>query len=177
MGNLVYITGAPRCGKTTLADKLKNNNTSILSLDALSKSIRGVFTDFKLYEGRTLIQPNINKEKFIELVALYCSSFFNDFPNMTLIVEGCHFTPEEFKMKFPKSKIICLGRTKSLDDIKNAVMTKSWMSSLPQEEINVYAEKIYNFSLYVKENVSEYLYFETDEINISESIRYIFSYD
>ena len=40
MGNLVYITGAPRCGKTTLANHIANENTSILSLDALSKSIR-----------------------------------------------------------------------------------------------------------------------------------------
>ncbi len=40
MCNLVYITGAPRCGKTALANQIKKENTSILSFDVLSKSVR-----------------------------------------------------------------------------------------------------------------------------------------
>lgn len=173
MGNLVYITGAPRCGKTTLAGRLNLDDGSILSLDALSKSVRGVFTDFKLYDDETRIQPNVNKSVFMELVQFYILSYLSDYPYSTLIVEGCHFTPEEFKSSFPDSKIICLGRTKSLDEIKKAIVTKPWMAELPAEKMNSYAEKIYNYSLAVKQNAKEYLYFETEEADIGRIKKYI----
>lgn len=68
MRRIIYITGAPRCGKTTLVEKLMDNNVSILSLDAFSKSVRSVFTDFKLYSADVCIQPDTNREKFLELV-------------------------------------------------------------------------------------------------------------
>lgn len=171
--HIIYITGAPRCGKTTLANILDEKNSSLLSLDAFSKSIRSVFTDFKLYSKPVCIQPDINREIFLQLVEIYVRNFLNDYKDKTLIVEGCHFTPEEFKAKFPDSKIICLGRTRSKENIENAIITKSWMSNLPQEVMNEYADKIYSYSLALKQKESEYLYFETDEIEIGKIREYI----
>lgn len=171
--NVIYITGAPRCGKTTLANMLDDKSISIFSLDAFSKSVRSVFKDFKLYSEPVCIQPNINREIFLELVEVYVSNFLNDYKDKKLVVEGCHFSPEEFRMKFPDSKIICLGRTKSKEDIINAVNRKSWMSALSQEVIDEYAEKIYRYSLVLKENDEEYLYFETDEMEIGKIRKYI----
>lgn len=172
MGTIIYITGAPRCGKTTLADKLINNNISVLSLDALSKTVRSVFTDFKLYSGTVCIQPDMNRDRFLEFVNQYAVNFFNDFPNHTLLIEGCHFTPDEFQKKFPDSKIICLGRTKTADDIVKAIMTKSWMADLSEKIIREYAGQIYNYSLTLKN--SHYLYFETDEMDMAKINKHIF---
>lgn len=171
--NIVYITGAARCGKTTLAEKLIDNNISILSLDAFSKSVRSVFSDFILYSGAVCIQPDTNREKFLELVCKYTINFFNDFPYHTLLIEGCHFTPNEFLSKFPDSRIICLGRTASKEDIVKAIITKDWMADLPRKIINEYAEKIYNYSLGLKENEKEYLYFETEKVDIAKVKKYI----
>lgn len=173
MSNVVYITGAPRCGKTTLANNLADKDVSILSLDAFSKACRTVFTDFKLYSDSVCIQPDINREKFLELTYMYSESFFDDFPDYTLLIEGCHFTPAEFKMKFQNSKIICLGRTKSKEEIINAVTAKGWMADLPSVTINEYAEKIYDYSLKVSKSNAEYLYFETDEIDIMKIKKFL----
>ncbi len=173
MNNIIYITGAPRCGKTTLAKKLANNNISILSLDSFSKSVRSVFKEFKLYSDSVCIQPDINREKFLELVSIYINNFAADFYNHKLLVEGCHFTPEEFKERFTDSKVICLGRTKSKVEIEKMIMNKSWMASLSKEIIDEYTEKIFNYSLALKENQKDYLYFETDEIDISKITDYL----
>lgn len=171
--NVIYITGAPRCGKTTLANMLVDKSISIFSLDAFSKSVRSVFKNFKLYSKSVCIQPDINREIFLELTEIYVSNFLNDYKDKKLIVEGCHFTPEEFKMKFPDSKIICLGRTESKEDIINAISTKSWMSHLSKEVIIEYADKIYDYSLAMRENENGYLYVETNEIEIGKIREYI----
>ena len=108
--NLIYITGASCCGKSTLADKMSRqyDNATILSLDAFSKSIRYVFTDFKLYTDEVSIKPTINNDRFLMLVKKYIECYFADYNN-TLIVEGCHFTPEGFMNEFHVAKVIALG--------------------------------------------------------------------
>ncbi|MGN1328945.1 MAG: hypothetical protein ACI4V4_04520 [Eubacterium sp.] len=165
MSNLVYITGAPRCGKTTLTNHIANENTSILSLDSLSKSVRGAFTDFQLYDGDVLIQPNVNNDIFLKLVMIYCSTFFNDYPNKTLIVEGCHFTPKEFETVFPKAKIICVGLV-SIDEIISSINSSEWMSDLPEKTKIEYAEKIRHYSKAMKKYTAKnYRYFERNEID------------
>ncbi|MGN1420787.1 MAG: hypothetical protein ACI4XC_04685 [Eubacterium sp.] len=166
MDNLVYITGAPRCGKTTLANHIANENTSILSLDALSKSVRRAFTDFQLYDGYVLIQPNVNKDIFLKLVKMYCLTFFNDYPNKALIVEGCHFTPKEFQAVFPKAKIICVGLV-SNNEIISAINNSEWMSNLPEKIKLEYAEKIREYSRDMKEYTAKnYLYFDRNKIDL-----------
>lgn len=165
MHNLFYITGAPRCGKTTFANQIKSENISILSLDALSKSVRSIFTDFKLYDGGVHIRPNVNKDKFLELVKLYCLSFFNDYPNKTLIVEGCHFTPDEFSEVFPNAKIICIG-LESEKEILSSINDSPWMSQLSEKLKLEYAEKIAEYSKSMKEMQGEnYLYFDRNNIH------------
>lgn len=141
--NIIYITGAPRCGKTTLCKNLISNqsNISILSLDSFSKSIRWTFNDFNLYSKRGLIQPDINREKFLKLVSDYINLFNADYAQQTLIVEGCHFHPDEFSSVFPKAKIICLGITSSLEDCLKAVESSDWMSVLDKKTKMAYAEK------------------------------------
>lgn len=166
MCNLVYITGAPRCGKTALANQIKNENASILSLDALSKSVRGVFKDFRLYEGDVLIQPNVNKDNFLELVRLYCISFFSDFPDKTLIVEGCHFTPDEFRRIFPKAKIICVG-SESKDEIISSINNSKWISELREKTKLEFAEKIIEYSKAMKEYTGKnYQYSDRNKIDL-----------
>ena len=177
MNDIIYITGAPRCGKTTLANKLKREKISVLSLDAFSKSIRSVFNDFKLYSNRVCIQPDINRDKFLELIHKYSVNFFDDFPEHILLIEGCHFTPNEFIERFPNSKIICLGRTKPIIDIKKAIMTKEWMSKLSEERINEYTRLIYEYSKNYCNSCGKYLYFETDEIEMKLIEKFLFGDD
>lgn len=174
MRNLIYITGAPRCGKTTLANELTNENNVVFSLDAFSKSIRSVFSDFKLYAKPICIRPDTNKETFLELVSAYIKNFQKDYPEIDFIVEGCHFTPQEFKAAFYESKIVCLGRTKSKENIINAIKSKDWMATLNREAINEYADLIYDYSHQLRKNCSGYLYFETDEIDMDLVKKYIY---
>lgn len=67
---ITYITGATSTGKTSLAKNFYRKST-IISLDALSKSLRLVFDDFKLYTDEVSIRPNINNEKFLFFVQEY----------------------------------------------------------------------------------------------------------
>lgn len=97
---LTYITGATSTGKTTYVRNL-NANAAILSLDAFSKSVRYAFNDFKMYTDEISIRPTINNDKFLLLVKKYIECFMVDYPDTDLIVEGCHFTPDEFLSVFP----------------------------------------------------------------------------
>lgn len=161
--NLIYITGAPRCGKTTLANKMSQDlGASILSLDALSKALRSEFKDFELYSGKTVIRPDINNDKFLDFVCRYIELYFGDFPNSTLIVEGCHFTPNEFNERFEQAKIIAVGITTSREKAIEAVKTSQWMASMSKEKINLYAQLIYEYSVSLKKNAVEYEYIESD---------------
>lgn len=161
--NLIYITGASCCGKSTLADKMSRqyDNATILSLDAFSKSIRSVFTDFKLYTDEISIKPIINNDKFLMLVKKYIECYFDDY-NHVLIVEGCHFTPEEFMNEFPVAKVIALGirgKEKALQQINK----KAWMAGLNESIKNEYSEKISEYSGSLKENPKNYFYFDIDD--------------
>ncbi|MBQ5994989.1 MAG: hypothetical protein IJL63_03930 [Clostridia bacterium] len=158
---LIYITGAPRCGKTTLAKKMATElNCSIFSLDAFSKSIRNTFCDFKLYGDDISIRPVINNDIFLKLVADYTNNYSIDYENHTLIVEGCHFTPEEFKSKFANAEIIALGRTGATDEIIDAIKQKDWMHNLPDEIILQYAKLIKEYSIKLKSEAHFYEYIE-----------------
>lgn len=173
---LIYITGAPRCGKSTLAKKLISDcgNTALFSLDAFSKSIRSEFTDFKMYSGKLTIQPDMNKAKFLSLVHKYIRCFCIDFPSVNLIVEGCHFSPDEFIEVFPDAKIICLGITKSFDSIIDAINNSEWMSALDGKIKNEYAKLIFDYSLKMKGSDSDrFLYIERNEINYKEIVKEI----
>lgn len=160
---LTYITGASSTGKTTLANKISGNAT-ILSLDALSKSVRFVFDDFKLYTAEISVKPTINNDKFLSLVAKYVECFMNDYPDKDLIIEGCHFTPDEFLSVFPQAKIIALG----IMDKKTAlaqINKRDWMSKLDECIKNEYADKIVEYSLQLKEEQNKYKYIEYTELS------------
>ena len=178
MGQTVFVLGAPRCGKTILTRRIievAKGNCSIVSLDALSFVLRHGFEDFELYSKRLIIQPDVNIDKFSKIVKVYIEAFFEDFPDETIIVEGCQFMPKQIKELFPKSKIICLGITGNIEDIKDAIITKEWMSKLPQADIDEYAEKIYQLSTcYKKEcNDIDYLYCEAEQANINDIVEYL----
>lgn len=161
--NLIYITGAPRCGKTTLANKMSQDlGASILSLDVLSKALRSEFKDFELYSGETVIRPDINNDKFLDFVCRYIELYFNDFPNSTLIVEGCHFMPNEFNERFEQARIIAVGITSSTEKAVEAVKTSQWMAAMPKEKVNLYAKLIYEYSVFLKKNAKEYEYIEKE---------------
>ncbi len=175
--NLIYITGAPRCGKSTLAGRIakEHSNVSVLSLDAFSKSVRFVFNDFKMYSGKTVLQPDINQDVFLKMIEKYIEAFNEDYPNQTLIAEGCHFSPDEFEKKSGGVKIICLGITSSKERVIESIKTKAWMAQLPECKINEYADLILNYSIKMKEKSDKnYLYFDIDNIDYSRIIDYIF---
>ena len=158
---LIYITGAPRCGKTTLANQMaKEQNVSVFSLDAFSKAVRSAFDDFKLYTDEISIRPTVNGDTFLDLTANYIHHFFADYHNQTLIVEGCHFTPTAFHARFPDAEIIALGRTGEIKEIIEAIKEKDRMQTLPEKTINRYAELIRNDSMELKHNAGFYRYIE-----------------
>lgn len=159
--NLIYITGATCTGKTTLANKIGKNST-IISLDAFSKSIRFNFGDFELYDKEIAIKPTINNDRLLNIIKDYITCLKNDYPKINIIVEGCHFTPDEFICAFPEmNKIIALGIT----DFKMAlsrINQKGWIKNLDVCTKAQYAEKIIEYSLFLKEKVSikNYTYIE-----------------
>ena len=178
MEQIIFILGAPRCGKTTLTKKiieLTNSSYIILSLDAFSSMLRREFDDFNLYTEKVIIQPNVNVEKFINIIKGYVKAFVDDYPNQTIIIEGCQITPKQATAFFPNSKIICLGRTGDIVDIKNAIITKDWMAKLPQSEIEEYARKIHQLSVNYKNECKKtnYLYCETGQDVMSDVMEYL----
>ncbi|MGN0533614.1 MAG: GNAT family N-acetyltransferase, partial [Eubacterium sp.] len=171
--NIIYITGAPRCGKTTLAGSLCKNNASLLSLDSISKALRFTFNDFKLYTGKICIQPDINKDTFLSFIKHYCDNFRCDFPDYTLLVEGCHFMPKEFLKAFPEAKVICLG-IESEEKAIASINCSEWMVKLDNNIKNQYAQMICDYSKELKNNqLNNCLYFERDYIDFSKIKEFI----
>ena len=127
-----------------------------------------------MYSGKISIQPDINKAEYLSLAEIYIRCFQNDFPAVNLIVEGCHFTPNEFLEVFPEAKIICLGITDSLSSIINAINDSEWMSALDDKTKLEYANQILTYSMKMKSSDSDkFLYFERDEINHNEILKEI----
>ncbi|MCC8073416.1 MAG: hypothetical protein LIO62_04750 [Clostridiales bacterium] len=173
---IIYISGAPRCGKTILANKIAKeySNVSVLSLDSLSKSVRFVFPNFKLYTEKIAVEPDTNKDKFLKLLQIYVSNFFADFPNLTLLIEGCHFTPSEILSVYPNAKVICLGINTSISDALEAVNTSDWMRSLDENTRLEYAKKIFDYSNKARSLANDkYLYFDKSKIDFNDIKNYL----
>ena len=142
---ITYITGATCTGKTTYAKTICNNEI-IISLDALSKAIRFTFDDFKLYTtDKVSIRPTINNDKFLNFVKTYIEYLAVDYPDRDIIIEGCHFTPEEFLSAFPNAKIIALGITDKTTALRQ-INKKDWMAKLDNDIKIEYINQIVDYS-------------------------------
>lgn len=156
--NLIYITGATCTGKTTLANKIGKNST-IISLDAFSKSIR---LNFELYDKEIAIKPTINNDRFLNIIKDYTTCLKNNYPKINIIVEGCHFTPDEFICTFPETNKIIALRITDFKMALSRINQKGWMKNLDDGVKTQYAEKIVEYSLFLKEKASieNYTYIE-----------------
>lgn len=164
--NLKFIIGAASCGKTSLAQRICYDDI-IISLDAFSKSIRTVFPNFQLYSDCISVRPSVNGDIFFDLVSKYINCFVKDYPDKNIIIEGCHFTPQEIFSEFPNAKIVALGitdKSKALLQIDK----KDWMSKLDNSVKLRYAEQIVEYSLRLKNNADNYLYLEFNDIERNE---------
>lgn len=141
---ITYITGATCTGKTTYAQNICDNEI-IVSLDALSKALRFTFDDFKLYTDKVSIRPTVNNDKFLHFVKTYIDYLYIDYPNKNIIVEGCHFTPDEFLSVFPNAKIIALGITDKMTALKQ-INKRDWMSKLDNDIKTEYVNQIVKYS-------------------------------
>lgn len=155
--NITYITGATSTGKTTYTKSICNNEI-IVSLDALSKACRFTFDDFKLYTDKVSIKPTINNDIFLKFVKTYIDYLSTDYPNRNIIVEGCHFTPDEFLSIFPNAKAVALGITDNLIALEQ-INKRDWMSKLDDKIKNEYANQIVEYSNQLK-NKSNIEYIE-----------------
>ncbi|MGN1117356.1 MAG: hypothetical protein ACI4RU_01985 [Acutalibacteraceae bacterium] len=155
---LIYITGATSCGKSTLANKMADN-ADILSLDAFSKSVRSVFPDFRLYGDGIFVRPTVNNDRFLALVKKYIEVYFADYPDRTLIVEGCHFMPDEFLGIFPSAEVIALGITDRATALCQ-INKRGWMQKLDDEKKEEYVTKIVEYSTALRQTHGKYEYRE-----------------
>lgn len=142
--NITYITGATSTGKTTYAKSISDNEI-IISLDALSKALRFTFDDFELYTDKVSVRPTVNNDKFLHFVKTYIDYLYIDYPNKNIIVEGCHFTPDEFLSVFPNAKIIALGITDKMTALKQ-INKRDWMSKLDNDIKTEYVNQIVKYS-------------------------------
>lgn len=148
---ITYITGATCTGKTTYAQNICNNEI-IISLDALSKAIRFTFDDFKLYTAdKVSIRPTVNNDKFLNFVKTYIDYLSVDYSDRNIIIEGCHFTPNEFLSAFPNAQIIVLGITDKSTALKQ-INKKEWMKKLDDDVKNEYVNQIVKYSRELKNN-------------------------
>lgn len=155
---ITYITGATCTGKTTYAQNICDNEI-IVSLDALSKALRFTFDDFKLYTDKVSIRPTVNNDKFLHFVKTYIDYLYIDYPNKNIIVEGCHFTPDEFLSVFPNAKIIALGITDKMTALKQ-INKRDWMSKLDNDIKTEYVNQIVKYSNKLKNEPNiEYIEF------------------
>ena len=155
---VTYITGATSTGKTTYAKNICNDEI-IVSLDALSKAIRFTFDDFKLYSDKVSIRPTVNNDKFLHFVKTYIDYLSIDYNNKNIIVEGCHFTPNEFLSVFPNARIIALGITDKTVALKQ-INKKEWMKKLDDDIKNEYANQIVEYSAKLKNSKGIFKYIE-----------------
>lgn len=142
--NITYITGATSTGKTTYAKSISDNEI-IISLDALSKALRFTFDDFELYTDKVSVRPTVNNDKFLHFVKTYIDYLYIDYPNKNIIVEGCHFTPDEFLSVFTNAKIIALGITDKMTALKQ-INKRDWMSKLDNDIKTEYVNQIVKYS-------------------------------
>ena len=152
---ITYITGATCTGKTTYAQN-RCDNEIIISLDALSKAIRFTFDDFKLYTAdKVSIRPTINNDKFLNFVKTYMDYLSVDYPDRNIIIEGCHFTPNEFLSAFPNAQIVVLGITDKSTALKQ-INKKEWMRNLDNDLKNEYVNQIIEYSNELKNSNNKY---------------------
>lgn len=152
---ITYITGATCTGKTTYAQN-RYDNEIIISLDALSKAIRFTFDDFKLYTAdKVSIRPTINNDKFLNFVKTYMDYLSVDYPDRNIIIEGCHFTPNEFLSAFPNAQIVVLGITDKSTALKQ-INKKEWMRNLDNDLKNEYVNQIIEYSNELKNSNNKY---------------------
>ena len=156
---ITYIPGATCTGKTTYAQNICDNEI-IISLDALSKALRFTFDDFKLYTiGKVSIRPTVNNDKFLNFVKTYIDYLSVDYPDRNIIIEGCHFTPNEFLSAFPNAQIIALGITNKSTALKQ-INKKEWIKKLDNDVKNEYVNQIVKYSNELKNEPNiEYIEF------------------
>lgn len=156
---ITYITGATSTGKTTYTQNMCNDEI-IVSLDALSKALRFTFNDFKLYNANKVsIRPTINNDKFLNFVKTYIDYLSVDYPDRNIIIEGCHFTPNEFLSAFPNAQITALGITEISTALKQ-INKKEWMKKLDDDIKNEYANQIVEYSAKLKNSKAIFKYIE-----------------
>lgn len=156
---ITYITGATCTGKTTYAQSICNNEI-LISLDALSKAIRFTFDNFKLYTANKVsIRPTVNNDKFLNFVKTYIDYLSVDYPDRDIIIEGCHFTPNEFLSAFPNAQIIAFGITNKSTALKQ-INKKEWIKKLDNDVKNEYVNQIVKYSNELKNEPNiEYIEF------------------
>ena len=156
---ITYITGATSTGKTTYARNICNDEI-IVSLDALSKALHFTFDDFKLYNANKVsIRPTINNDKFLYFVKTYIDYLSVDYPDRNIIIEGCHFTPNEFLSAFSNAQITALGITEISTALKQ-INKKEWMKKLDDDIKNEYANQIVEYSAKLKNSKVIFKYIE-----------------
>lgn len=108
---------------------------------------------------RLSIRPTVNNDKFLNFVKTYIDYLSVDYPDRNIIIEGCHFTPNEFLPAFSNAQIIALGITE-ISTALNQINKKDWMKKLDDDIKNEYANQIVEYSANIKNNKVIFKYIE-----------------
>ena len=95
----------------------------------------------------------------MHFVKTYIDYLYIDYPNKNIIVEGCHFTPDEFLSVFPNAKIIALGITDKMTALKQ-MNKRDWMSELDNDIKTEYVNQIVEYSANLKNSKAIFKYIE-----------------
>ena len=147
MVNRIFILGAARSGKTTLAQMLAEKfGCGILSLDAFVSAFEENYPELGIFhhsQNNHLIAP---------FVASYVNSFAYNYPQFNMIIEGSHITlADAVKLFGRKFEFIVLGYPQLtplqvVENVRRYEKTSDYTISLDNEKLLQMALKHITYS-------------------------------
>ena len=178
----IVIIGCPRSGKTTLTNRIMQDNNiyNSISLDSLTIAIKRTMPEVGIDDKSNVIQIS---KKIVPFLAKYLQCYKRDFPEKRYIVEGIQINPEDLIVEkfFNNAQVICLGYVNTtIDDIYNKIRLEdsklevAYTKRMTEEELKKRIAFSLSYSKFLQDKCEKYgiPFYQTNE-NREETLEYI----